>query len=208
MGSGRIGGMMDGCARTDIGVSDADAEKAERAEERRLEMEFRWDATRKKIGDIVCPGLDDAKAAARARVESDNNRSIAMANARAERDKRDRLREMKRDGVALRSDADREISKRRAMIRAGELEPERNLIDVRTSYVEAFFRLGGTKGMVDWARKNDRNLGYFYRIVSGLLPKELTVTGKGGFNLVIERAGGMDQPETQQVIEIKNGTEQ
>jgi hypothetical protein len=79
------------------------------------------------------------------------------------------------------------------------------LVDVRGCYVDAFFKLGGTKQLVEWARKNDRNMGWFYKIVSGLLPKELTVTGKGGFNLVIERA---DESDPVEVIEIKNGTEQ
>ena len=44
--------------------------------------------------------------------------------------------------------------------------------EVKESFLKAFNKLGGTKGLIDWANENPRNKKDFYAMVVSLLPKK------------------------------------
>lgn len=47
---------------------------------------------------------------------------------------------------------------------------------LRESFIEAYIKLGGTKGMVKWVKKNERNRAAFYRDLVRLIPQsQLTI---------------------------------
>lgn len=57
---------------------------------------------------------------------------------------------------------------------------QRKALAVREGYIEAFDRLGGVDGLVQWASRSDKNRGTFYKFVAGFLPRMVEVTGPGG----------------------------
>lgn len=50
---------------------------------------------------------------------------------------------------------------------------------VKDNIVEAFERLGGVKGMVDWANFSNKNLTEFYRLYARLLPRNIELKNDG-----------------------------
>lgn len=69
----------------------------------------------------------------------------------------------------------------------------------KDGYLEAFERLGGVEGLVNWANTDKRTLSTFYQIVASLLPKELKAEGLGFKQLIIVR-------DDEKVIEAELGT--
>ena len=65
---------------------------------------------------------------------------------------------------------------------------------LRDSYLDAFQRLGGTSGLVTWARRSNSNRTIFYSMLSRMLPKEVIIGQPGDnpetlpFRVVVEQA--------------------
>ncbi len=48
---------------------------------------------------------------------------------------------------------------------------------LKQAFLEAFEDLGGTKGLTEWAKRDDDNLKVFYTLLARMLPREVTVAG-------------------------------
>ncbi len=46
---------------------------------------------------------------------------------------------------------------------------------IKESFFDAFYQIGGVKGLVAWVKKNDANRQAFYNIMPRFLPKEMEV---------------------------------
>lgn len=50
---------------------------------------------------------------------------------------------------------------------------------LKNAFVDAFYhaKMGGVEGLVNWASANDNNRTHFYKLVCGLLPRDIKLTG-------------------------------
>lgn len=46
---------------------------------------------------------------------------------------------------------------------------------LKQSFLEAFNGLGGTRGLIKWARRKNYNRAHFYAMVAKMLPKEMLI---------------------------------
>ena len=60
---------------------------------------------------------------------------------------------------------------------------------LRDEMLEAFDRLGGVDGLVEWAKKDSDNQGAFYAMIARMLPRPVEVTGEGRIEVVIVSQG-------------------
>jgi hypothetical protein len=66
---------------------------------------------------------------------------------------------------------------------------------LKQSFLDAFEQLGGTKGLVDWAKATQTNRGTFYQMMTRLFPQEvsgnLRLTGKLSMEALKQSAKGL-----------------
>ena len=55
--------------------------------------------------------------------------------------------------------------------------------NLRTSFIDAFNKLGGTKGLVKCAKQSNLSQLEFYRLVAKMLPKDVNITLEGELSL-------------------------
>jgi hypothetical protein len=48
---------------------------------------------------------------------------------------------------------------------------------LKSSFLETFQAVGGTKGLTDWVQKSDRNRSIFYQMITRLFPQEVELGG-------------------------------
>ena len=56
---------------------------------------------------------------------------------------------------------------------------------LKDSFLKAFEEIGGTEGLVEWAKKNSKNRERFYQMITKMLPSSLDVDMKGRIEAVI-----------------------
>jgi len=56
---------------------------------------------------------------------------------------------------------------------------------LKDSFLEAFDRLGGVKGLVEWAKRSNNNRGQFYQMITKLLPKNVNIDTPGDLTFII-----------------------
>ena len=59
--------------------------------------------------------------------------------------------------------------------------------NIKDNFEAVFEKLGGVKGLCDWAKKNSHTKGAFYQMYSKMLPSNLDVGVSGDLNVKIER---------------------
>ena len=59
--------------------------------------------------------------------------------------------------------------------------------ELKDSFLEAFDKLGGVKGLVEWAEKSNNNKGQFYQMITKLLPKSVNIETQGDITFIIPR---------------------
>lgn len=59
---------------------------------------------------------------------------------------------------------------------------------LKDSFLGVFERLGGTDGLLEWAKKNKRNQAEFYRMVTKMLPANVSADVKLQVDLGYEQA--------------------
>jgi len=57
--------------------------------------------------------------------------------------------------------------------------------NLRNSFLHVYQLLGGDMALRAWAEKNDRNKGYFYQMITKLLPQEHDVSG--GMSVTVKK---------------------
>ena len=57
--------------------------------------------------------------------------------------------------------------------------------ELKDSFLEAFDRLGGVDGLVEWAGKNNLNRGHFYQMITKLLPKDINLNPPSDLTFII-----------------------
>lgn len=60
---------------------------------------------------------------------------------------------------------------------------------LRDEMLEAFDRLGGVDGLVEWAQSDPDRQGTFYQMIARMLPRPVEVTGEGRLEVVIIKQG-------------------
>ncbi len=60
---------------------------------------------------------------------------------------------------------------------------------LRDEMLEAFDRLGGVDGLVEWARKDSDNQGAFYAMIARMLPRPIEVASEGRLEIIIVPQG-------------------
>jgi len=68
---------------------------------------------------------------------------------------------------------------------------------LKNAFLEAFEELGGVKGLVEWAKKNEGNKRLFYQLISKMLPSNVVEDIKHEFEplTVIINEDGDEPPE-------------
>ena len=78
--------------------------------------------------------------------------------------------------------------------------PNKQTKEVKQNLIEAFEKLGGLDGMVDWASKNQgENLGEFYKLWVKVLPVEMKTD--------LTSSDGTLQPISIQVVGVDASTD-
>ncbi len=57
--------------------------------------------------------------------------------------------------------------------------------ELKDSFLEAFDRLGGIDGLVEWAKKSNNNRSQFYQMITKLLPRDINLNPPGDFTFII-----------------------
>jgi hypothetical protein len=60
---------------------------------------------------------------------------------------------------------------------------------LRDEMLEAFDRLGGVDGLVEWARQDPDNQGAFYAMIARMLPRPIEVSSDGRLEVIIVPQG-------------------
>ncbi len=86
--------------------------------------------------------------------------------------------------------------------------------ELKEAFLDAFYKTGGPKGLIDWIKRDDANLQAFYNILIRILPKEIeaSITEKGGTNALCSYQGSETCPFPQKMIvfsdfKLKNSDE-
>ena len=62
--------------------------------------------------------------------------------------------------------------------------------EIKEGFTEAFERMGGVEGLVEWIQAQPKNQGDFYRILAGMMPRDLTIEATDTRRSAIEYSTG------------------
>jgi len=76
---------------------------------------------------------------------------------------------------------------------------------VKEHFKDAFEELGGSEGLVKWAKKSDENLGMFYRMCTKMIPrpdKEKEIVNENT-TIIVKWGGDSKKKKENQTSDIK-----
>lgn len=66
---------------------------------------------------------------------------------------------------------------------------------LKDSFLKAFEELGGSKALIDWAKKSERNRGAFFQMITKMLPTNMDASIKANVILELKKKLTDERPE-------------
>jgi hypothetical protein len=66
---------------------------------------------------------------------------------------------------------------------------------LKDAFLDAFEQLGGSKALIDWAKKSERNKGAFFQMITKMLPTNMTGDVKAKIIVELNKKLSDDRPE-------------